>query len=76
MTKQDIKDQAKAMFAELKDLYERLDNLMDDAQTEADGCTEEEGVIQSEFQSISNLIELARDHAQEAYDDLESVQNI
>jgi len=74
-TKSEIKKEAKSIFKELKIIYDKLDNLMDEAEISAKDCTENEVTKgkAEEFDKYANILKHSRDNAQISYSHLESI---
>ncbi len=67
-----IKKEATKMEKELRKIYDRLDNLMDDAEISATGTND--ATKADKFNALANIIQSARDNTENAYDDLTMVQ--
>lgn len=70
MTRKQLVTRAKKIVKKMAELRAQIDNLQDDMQIEADGCTEKQKKQQQDFQSMSNQTELCKESLEEAITDL------
>lgn len=72
LTKSEVTKEMKALANQLNKLYDKLDNLMDEAEISAEGCTEKE-VMQGKadwFNEKAGRLLSARDLTLDAVEDL------